>query len=687
MWSKFWHSRALRWVAVSLLAIAVLGGVTAYGLLEHWLPYRNAQNTMPTDGVLELYEQADGTLRLEWPQGENADGYTLEILRPETVGTETEEILYAYTTAGARSCLLPELPTDTELTIRVRSYANYRDKSRLGEQALSVTTVLAVPRIRNLTWTTDADTDKVRIKFDLEENSTCRVYITDAGAQAELVQSLTQGEAELAFGKDTQFPVPAFDGGYTLSFDVCRQTPGLVFYGNTCAQFDLCREDFLGTVLNLDSADLGNNAFELTWNETKGDHYEVQQQDGEEWKTLQSVARDAELVYHTGHLAKFKEFRFRVIAVGGQVDTITSEAVSVTTGAAAVYSTVWPLQELDIYADTDRKEVVGKAPAAQAYCVLEEADGLFGIRFEDGIGYIDSNYCMINLPEYIEDLCEYDITNSYSSIYMVHDYEIPEVTDTVVAGYEQVAMGEDTYLVPFLYPSAKKLVAAAFAAREQGYKLKIYDSFRPRKATNSIYDLTGKIISDLIPEYTFAEKQEMIEAGTWQEPGEGAPEEETAPQQTEPTVTYEILMTDNGRYSLSNFLARGYSNHNLGVALDLTLIQLPDGAQVEMQTAMHDLSWYSELKLNNDAAKALQKIMVGAGFGTLKSEWWHFQDNDAKDTLDLQTLQQGVSAACWMRDDDGWRYRNADGSYYVNCRKIIDGVTYHFDENGYVTEN
>ena len=246
---------------------------------------------------------------------------------------------------------------------------------------------------------------------------------------------------------------------------------------------------------------------------------------------------------------------------------------------------------------------------------------------------------------------------------------------------------------------------AANSAREQGYILKIYDSYRPRKATNSIYDLTLKILDDPIPEWTFAEKQERIKQGLSVEPTEPPTTEpptteatevtegtgpsiapvETVPPTTEEVITYEKLMTDNGRYGLANFLAQGYSNHNLGVALDLTMVSLYSGEEVKMQTAIHDLSWYSELKKNNDAAKTLQGIMVGAGFGTLKSEWWHFQDNDAKNSLELIALQQGVNPQCWMADDHGWRYRDLYGQYYVNCREIIDGVAYVFDEEGYAT--
>ena len=692
--SKF---RLVLWIVIGALICALLGG-SAYGWFCWYVPYRDAQNTMPADGIMTLQEQSDGSLLLTWPEGTNVDSYTLDVL------TAQGQSLYNYATNGC-SCTLPaSLPQDAELTLQVSSCALWRDRVRPGDGALAVKTVLAPPRATNVVWTVDPDTDTVSIRFDSRKDTDYHMYLSYS-SDPVLVEELHEGETSLAFGEGTNHPLPGFNGSYSVWFDAVREAPGLTYYGVMTKSAKLTREDFLGTVLTLQNNELGNNAWQLFWNETKGERYEVQQWDGTDWQTIETVDNEAELTYHTGHLPKFKEFAFRVIAVGGQAENIHSEPLHVTTGAAAVYSTVWPQQELEVYADETRQQVLGKVEAAKAFCVLEEKEGLFGIRYGDGIGYIDSNYCMINLPEYMEDLCAYDITNSYHSIYMVHDYEIPEVTDTVIKGYEYVELAKERYLVPYLYPSAKKLVEAANSAREQGYILKIYDSYRPRKATNSIYDLTLKILDDPIPEWTFAEKQERIKQGLSVEPTEPPTTEpptteatevtegtgpsiapvETVPPTTEEVITYEKLMTDNGRYGLANFLAQGYSNHNLGVALDLTMVSLYSGEEVKMQTAIHDLSWYSELKKNNDAAKTLQGIMVGAGFGTLKSEWWHFQDNDAKNSLELIALQQGVNPQCWMADDHGWRYRDLYGQYYVNCREIIDGVAYVFDEEGYAT--
>ena len=45
-------------------------------------------------------------------------------------------------------------------------------------------------------------------------------------------------------------------------------------------------------------------------------------------------------------------------------------------------------------------------------------------------------------------------------------------------------------------------------------------------------------------------------------------------------ITYRMLMTD-GKYSLSNFMAKGTSSHNYGIALDLTLEKIKDGTIAE----------------------------------------------------------------------------------------------------------
>lgn len=667
-------SKAVKWLLRILAVLAIAALVTAgVFYFEYELPYLLAKNTMPADGVLMLSQLEDDRLQLWWPEGENTDAYILAIT------DEAQNVLYSQTFSDTRTCVLPQLPQDQRLTISISSSATYQlpkeEKVRLGEQMLAVTTVLTPPAVQELAYTADPEADVVDISFAMGEHETARMYVKGTDSLGKASRILREGSTRVSFGTNADYPMLTFDESKTFLFDVYREEPGLLFYGKQTGEVTVVREDLLGTTLIMSCVDEGNNVFTMTWNETKGDHYEIQVMNTktETWETLHTVERDGERSYTTPHLERFRDYQFRVVAVGGQTlpdsdFAATPADASVSTGATAVYSTVWPLKDLAVYSDTAMTKVIGEAPAGKAYCVLDVVDNLFCVRHEDGVGYIDSNYCMINLPEYIGDLCAYNITNSYSAIYMVHEYAIPEVTDTIVKGYEKVQLYNGEYLVPLLYPAAQKLVDAAFAAKEQGYRLKIYDSFRPREATRSIYDLTAGIIYDPIPETTFS----------------GLPVEDLPVMEEGKILTYHILMTDNGRYSQANFLAKGTSNHNLGIALDLTLEKTRNKEEVPMQTSIHDLSWYSEVKLNNKEAKLLAKIMKEAGFGTLSSEWWHFQDNDAKKQLSLTSLQKGVTPECWMADDNGWRYRRSTGRYYKDTTVKIGGVSYTFDANGYV---
>ena len=149
-------------------------------------------------------------------------------------------------------------------------------------------------------------------------------------------------------------------------------------------------------------------------------------------------------------------------------------------------------------------------------------------------------------------------------------------------------------------------------------------------------------------------------------------------------LTYDDLMTNDGQYSIGYFISGFGSRHNYGVALDLTLEDAETGQELLMQSAIHDLSHYAVLKRNKENANLLSQIMRGAGFGTLVSEWWHFQDNEATDTLNLKALWAGISVEGWKADNTGWRYRRANGSYYKDCTRTIDGTSYTFDAQGYV---
>lgn len=168
------------------------------------------------------------------------------------------------------------------------------------------------------------------------------------------------------------------------------------------------------------------------------------------------------------------------------------------------------------------------------------------------------------------------------------------------------------------------------------------------------------------------------------EDGEEPPEE---PEEIPDNPTYGAIMTDNGRFRLGSFLAAVTSAHNRGIALDLTLETADVQAELEMQSAIHDLSWYSAVYLNNDNAELLAGYMTGTGMAGLSSEWWHFQDNETREAIGLTSyLYKGVDAGGWTRDDRGWRYRDPSGRYYRGTTITVDGKRYTMDRDGYTSQ-
>jgi len=79
------------------------------------------------------------------------------------------------------------------------------------------------------------------------------------------------------------------------------------------------------------------------------------------------------------------------------------------------------------------------------------------------------------------------------------------------------------------------------------------------------------------------------------------------------------------------------SMHNRGAAVDVTLVDLKTGKELEMPTGFDDFSanaaaycteGISKEAINNRTI--LQDAMTKCGFLIFKSEWWHFNDSDWK---------------------------------------------------------
>jgi len=116
------------------------------------------------------------------------------------------------------------------------------------------------------------------------------------------------------------------------------------------------------------------------------------------------------------------------------------------------------------------------------------------------------------------------------------------------------------------------------------------------------------------------------------------------------SVTCKIWRLASDKHYVAN-PSKG-SNHNRALALDLTLIDLKTGKELDMGTgfdnftdsAHHDFMQLPAQVIAN--RKLLKSVMRKHGFGMVPAEWWHYQWFDKKDyeviDLDFDDLKDVV---------------------------------------------
>lgn len=159
------------------------------------------------------------------------------------------------------------------------------------------------------------------------------------------------------------------------------------------------------------------------------------------------------------------------------------------------------------------------------------------------------------------------------------------------------------YKAPIAYMTKKSLKALSVAAadlRKQGYRLLIWDTYRPQKAVDNFVEWINNP-NDVGDKnfYPDLKKSDLVKGG---------------------------------------YIATK-SSHTRGSTVDLTLIK-KDGSFVDMGGSFDLFSEISHLdykKLTREQKRnrlILRKAMVKAGFDGIDSEWWHFtlKDEPYKDT-------------------------------------------------------
>ena len=294
--------------------------------------------------------------------------------------------------------------------------------------------------------------------------------------------------------------------------------------------------------------------------------------------------------------------------------------VNGATGYASV------LMDLKAAADAG-SETISALEAGTAFEVVEEVGDWWYVQTETESGWVQHLYCFINLPDVIPSII-YDNTNTYASKFVSSGKTIPGITGEALYDGKayNMRLGKVSDIVPVLYSMSKKIHLAQQAALEEGNTLVIYEGYRPFFAQ--------KLTVDALTTLAAADPEVM--AGINTHP-----------------------------WDTNWFIATSISNHQMGYAIDVTLAKITEQqefvigdytatavtgyTEYTMPTTIHELSMASAtftgpvksssptawLQANladtmNEAAILLQRYCTDAGLTPLASEWWHFNDLDAR---------------------------------------------------------
>jgi D-alanyl-D-alanine dipeptidase len=154
-------------------------------------------------------------------------------------------------------------------------------------------------------------------------------------------------------------------------------------------------------------------------------------------------------------------------------------------------------------------------------------------------------------------------------------------TGAVLPGYERP--------LAMLRPeAARALVRVHQALRGQGYGLKVFDGYRPVRATLGMVDWAERTNNEWVLEQGYVARQ---------------------------------------------------SGHNRGGTVDLTLVRLSDGREVEMGTAYDTFTEAAHTANATGRIAENRRILVDAmraeGFSNYNKEWWHFSFSGTYPPLDV----------------------------------------------------
>lgn len=286
---------------------------------------------------------------------------------------------------------------------------------------------------------------------------------------------------------------------------------------------------------------------------------------------------------------------------------LIASAEGVTAGVAV---SVLHLPDLDIVAHRNGVEVPAHEREELRAGWPSPGEGEAIVQYGGQTMCVNADLLLVNMPDLLPDAV-YDIVYAYAATSDCLGQGIPEVTGEHIAGYaygkqDNEYLGKDEFAVPCAYRTFLKARRAADELENSGYRLLVYDVYRPMT--------TQQFLSDAF------------------------------------TAAYEsngTIQSGLGGWGLTWYVADGPSGHNFGTDLDVGLCDA-QGSPLPMPSAFDAFdstghltsspidsgsitpAEYCDAVSSNEACLALHRAFVDAGFSEIASEWWHFGDNEAE---------------------------------------------------------
>jgi len=617
---------------------------------------------MSGDEIVPSYCYNSDSLRIEWDKPENVEAVKIYVITPENGKEEVG-------TFDGKEAVISNVLLGKPLEIKYEMIPSSKLFGFLDFSVFHTTFSETVNPVEIIPPELTVDINSVssnteqygfKIKWPIEGEGETSLYMLN-GEEKVRLESDHLGRENFTVGEDVD--MPGISNPIIIIARTTKEIDGIVYNSTFSKPVEIKRADFMPKDILLELKQDEDGKYLFTFNEAQNDTYELKMQNGftHEFETVETYEVDESLkqntfTYSLDWLPSGSEMTYKVVAYDkDDPDNISESNVMEVVGeTSSVYCTIWPIANLKVYDTSTSTTRIDNVVEGECYSVIEEADGRFKIRLGNGnYGYIDTRYCMINLPDFIGNMCLYDITNSYASLYNVNGLNIEGLTSQKIKGYENMDIeeGRTQFVVPCLYPTACKLLEAAKSAISDDYILKICDAFRPTEAYGFINEALSKHYEQFGEEMNYSDPVTGLS------------------------------------YGMEDYAPRS-GTHDMGIALDVMLVNQNTGEEIKMQTSIYDLSKYSFSNLNNENANILKTYMIDAGFTNTYTNWWEFSDSQIRNDISLQSkIETGLSIEGFKKNRYGWKYQKADGNFVTDTSINIEGVEYRFDELGYCMED